>query len=115
MRFNFRGVGASQGARGEAPEDDVFAAFCLLRDNVGAGAVAAAALGGAAEVALGLCRRADLAGLCLLGPPAGTRLPPQPPSRVIDLEGDRLARNLPQVGKEVAQWLEMLPGEAETL
>ncbi|MHB8872334.1 MAG: alpha/beta hydrolase [Myxococcaceae bacterium] len=114
LRFNFRGVGASQGTRGEGLEDDAFAASCLLRDNVGGGAVAAAAVGGSFEVAVGLCRRVSLAGLCLLGPPSHTRLPPEPPSRVIDLAGDRLARGLPQVGKEVVQWLEMLAGEAES-
>lgn len=79
LRFNFRGVGASQGERGsgEALVDDAQAALAVLEDNVAGstaqGPVAVIALGAGLEVAVALARRARLAGLCLVAPPLAHR------------------------------------------
>jgi alpha/beta superfamily hydrolase len=56
LRFNHRGVGASQGRRGDlsARVEDARAALTLLLENSGAPCAVVAALHGAANVALGL-------------------------------------------------------------
>lgn len=71
LRFNYRGVGASQGERGQGPAlvEDAEAALVVARENADSPSVAVAALHGAAEVALALyARHPGLAGLCLVSP-----------------------------------------------
>jgi alpha/beta superfamily hydrolase len=71
LRFNHRGVGASQGERGEgeALVEDALAALQVASENADGGPVAVAALGGAAAVALALqARDARVCGLCLVDP-----------------------------------------------
>src|SRR3954464_13789743 len=62
LRFNYRGVGASQGKRsaGDALGEDARAAFELARDNWGE-APLVASIGGSARVALSL----EAPGFCL--------------------------------------------------
>jgi alpha/beta superfamily hydrolase len=56
LRFNFRGVGASQGERGGGAERlaDARAAVAVLRENTGAKEIAVASIGGAARTLLDL-------------------------------------------------------------
>jgi uncharacterized protein len=72
LRFNFRGVGGSQGTRGAAPAllDEAASALDVALENAQAPAAAVVALHGSAPVALALqARRPDaLAGLCLVAP-----------------------------------------------
>lgn len=71
LRFNYRGVGASQGQRGsgEALVDDAEAALQVLLENTGSPAVAVATLYGGAQVALALqARRPEVCGLALVAP-----------------------------------------------
>lgn len=71
LRFNYRGVGASQGQRGsgEALVDDAQAALRVLQENAQANTAAVATLHGSAQVALALrARHPGLAGLCLVSP-----------------------------------------------
>ncbi|NTX40689.1 alpha/beta hydrolase [Myxococcus sp. CA033] len=71
LRFNHRGVGASQGARGKdlALLDDAEAAMRVLLENAGTSALAVAALHGGAQVALALqARFPSVGGLCLVAP-----------------------------------------------
>ncbi len=73
LRFNFRGVGASQGERSgnlEALVADAEAAISLLLENTGARALAVAAIAGSAEVALALEQAfPSVGGVALIGPP----------------------------------------------
>lgn len=72
LRFNHRGVGASQGARGEleAQVEDARAALDLARENAAGAPVALVAVGGAAAVALRVAQEeaGRVAGLCLISP-----------------------------------------------
>lgn len=71
LRFNFRGVGASQGERGGPSElaEDVEAAMTAVVENTGSAQVALAAIGGSAAVALSVAdRRPAVGGLCLISP-----------------------------------------------
>ncbi|AGC45949.1 hypothetical protein MYSTI_04657 [Myxococcus stipitatus DSM 14675] len=71
LRFNHRGVGASQGARGtgEALLEDAEAAMRVLLENADTTAVAVASLHGGAQVALALqARFPAVGGLCLVAP-----------------------------------------------
>ncbi|MCP3103433.1 alpha/beta hydrolase [Myxococcus sp. K15C18031901] len=71
LRFNHRGVGASQGQRGKdlALLEDAEAALQVLLENAGSPAVAVAALHGGAQVALALQARTPLVGgVCLVAP-----------------------------------------------
>jgi alpha/beta superfamily hydrolase len=69
LRFNYRGVGASQGGRGGPLEEDAAAALDVALENARARSAAVAALHGSASVALALqARRPQAAGLCLVGP-----------------------------------------------
>jgi len=67
LRFNWRGVGASQGRRGDLPAliDEARAALAVARDNSG-GAPLIASIGGSFRVAMSL--RGDAAGICLVSP-----------------------------------------------
>src|SRR5579871_5935855 len=69
LRFNFRGVAASQGKRGGPSEqlEDASAALDLVEENTGAQRVAVASLGGSAVTALALRRgRSTVAAVCLI-------------------------------------------------
>lgn len=69
LRFNYRGVGASQGARGATLEEDAAAALEVALENARARVAAVATLHGSASVALALAaRRPEVAGLCLVAP-----------------------------------------------
>jgi alpha/beta superfamily hydrolase len=71
LRFNHRGVGASQGrsAPGAALVEDAAAALELASENAGGSPVAVAALGGAAQVALALqAQQPRVCGLVLVSP-----------------------------------------------
>jgi uncharacterized protein len=80
LRFNFRGVGASQGVRGDRPEIDVECARRLLEENTGTPSWVCLALGGSATLALALAENHPAtAGLCLVSP---TRIRPSDLERV---------------------------------
>jgi alpha/beta superfamily hydrolase len=71
LRFNYRGVGASQGRRGplDALLEDAEAALRTLLENSGSPAVAVATLHGGAQVALALQARCpEVAGVALVAP-----------------------------------------------
>lgn len=71
LRFNFRGVGASQGTRGaaEALVEDAEAAMRVLLENAQSPSLAVAALSGSAQVALALqARHPAIGGVCLVSP-----------------------------------------------
>jgi alpha/beta superfamily hydrolase len=73
LRFNFRGVGASQGRRGSAEEQlaDAAAALQLLADNSGASAFVVASLPGSEGTAFSLAdSRRDVRALVLVCPTA---------------------------------------------
>lgn len=74
LRFNHRGVGASQGERseGEALIEDVLAAVTVASENADGVRPALAAAGGACVVALEVLRRHGdrLSGVCLISPEA---------------------------------------------
>lgn len=128
LRFNYRGVGASQGKRGQgkALVEDARAALELARDNSPDGAVAVASISGSVEVGLALLDEPNVRGLFAISP---TRFDPKD-RRVSALAGeasvepwlraasamlDQLTvvggashtfqRGLPQVGKAVVEWL----------
>jgi alpha/beta superfamily hydrolase len=67
LRFNWRGVGASQGVRGELPAliEEARAAIALARDNTGVPPLLAS-LCGSCRVAASLV--GDAAGVCLVSP-----------------------------------------------
>ena len=71
LRFNFRGVGASQGTRGDlrARTEDAAAALELVEANAGGLPAVVVALGASAPVALALVdRRPSVRGLALIRP-----------------------------------------------
>lgn len=71
VRFNFRGVAGSQGARGGAAEqiEDAEAALHLLAENAGTAQVCLAATGGSATTALEMLRRhPGISALALISP-----------------------------------------------
>ncbi len=71
LRFNHRGVGASQGSRGDADHwlEDSAAALRVLMDNAPGAGPAVAALGAAARTALRLLElHPSVQGLCLIAP-----------------------------------------------
>jgi alpha/beta superfamily hydrolase len=120
LRFNFGGVGASQGARGsgDALVDEAQAALTVLEENVAGspaqGPVAVIAIAGSFEVAAALATRKGLAGVCLVAAPAaasGRRF--DVPSRVVADEGNLLTLHLTQTGNAVVEWLQTLGREAE--
>ncbi len=133
LRFNFRGVGASQGrrGRGEALRRDARAALEALESNLvgdGARRVALIALAGTGELALALARETPVAGVCLIGPSTFSADWARPcPVQIIVAEEDlalpravfpdlvvipgadrAFTRNLPLVGKTVVEWLKSL-------
>ncbi len=71
LRFNFRGVGASQGQRGEDADRvaDAEAALRALEENTGAAIAAVVSFGGAAATSVSLCSlHPSIAGLCFINP-----------------------------------------------
>jgi len=73
LRFNFRGVGASQGPRGDLAgrAADARAALQLLGENAGTDAVVLASIGGSASLALELADSLPaVRGLALVSPSA---------------------------------------------
>lgn len=71
LRFNFRGVGASQGSRGSprAQAEDLQAALRLLHENAGVTAAAILTIGGSARTALAVQKEhPGLCGLCFVSP-----------------------------------------------
>lgn len=142
LRFNHRGVGASQGVRGSggALVEDAEAAMRVVLENAGTAALAVASLHGGARVALALQERHPaVGGLCLVAPDVDplslvrlscpllvivgaqdTRLPRAALAaavaeaggdlEVIDDAGATFHRNLPQVGRAAAAWLQRLAG-----
>lgn len=99
LRFNYRGVGASQGERGtgKALVEEAGAALQVLEENAGEPGVAALAIGGSAQVLLELSRQyPEVRGVALIGPvgiaPEALRKL-QKPLLVVQAEGDdRLPR-----------------------
>jgi uncharacterized protein len=135
LRFNFRGVGASQGTRGDAESRrvDAEAALRLLRENALEIDVAVAAVGASAETAVRLSREhPGITAVVLVSPPGGLldqRLgvpllvilgedEPDRAGRVaaaqeaggqVEVVGGtdaRFQRNLPEVGRVAMRWLE---------
>ena len=135
LRFNFRGVGASQGERGDwtSRAEDAAGALRLLRENTGVVDVAVAAVGGSAETAVRLVgEHPGVVALALVSPPpdaltAGVRAPflcivgEHEPGRtgllaaateaggrveVVSGADARFQRNLPEVGRLALRWLE---------
>jgi uncharacterized protein len=71
LRFNYRGVGGSQGERGtgNALVDEAEAALTVMLENAQSPTAAIATLHGSARVALALrARHSGVAGLCLVSP-----------------------------------------------
>lgn len=69
LRFNYRGVGASQGARGADPVADAEAALVVLRENTDTASALLVSLGASAPVALALLERHPaICGLVLVNP-----------------------------------------------
>jgi alpha/beta superfamily hydrolase len=71
LRFNYRGVGGSQGSRGtgEALVQDAEAAMRVLLENAQSTSLAVASLHGGAQVALALqARHPAVGGVCLVAP-----------------------------------------------
>ncbi|MBL8909435.1 MAG: alpha/beta hydrolase [Archangium sp.] len=71
LRFNFRGVGGSQGAVSKSPGDwldDARAAMDLARENTGGAAPFIATIGASDAIALKLIELEAIAGLVLINP-----------------------------------------------
>src|SRR5688572_18357855 len=71
LRFNFRGVGASQGKQGDAKSRlvDIEAAMQVLEENAGGAGVAALAIGGSAQSAVQLvAKHRSITGLAMVTP-----------------------------------------------
>jgi len=135
LRFNFRGVGASQGTRGDAASrvEDAAGALRLLRENAGVVDVALAAFGDSAETALRLVgEHPGIVAVALVSPSpgalaGGVHVPllcivgEHEPGRagllaeateaggrveVVSGADARFQRNLPEVGRLVLRWLD---------
>jgi alpha/beta superfamily hydrolase len=134
LRFNFRGVGASQGTRGEEGSrlEDAAGALRLLRENAGTVDVAVAGVGGSAATVLALAREhPGIVAVALVSPPPAALIAPGVPllcivgeeepgqaglvaavteagGRVEVVPGadSRFQRNLPEVGRLALRWLQ---------
>jgi uncharacterized protein len=136
LRFNNRGLGASQGSVGSAEEAlvDAAAALAQLRDSTGEAPVALVAIGGATDIAVRLAREGgDVQALALLAPEPQSRanledglLPPalllfseganwqgegSALLRVSEIPGTdaQFLRGLPLFGQAVNRFLDALP------
>jgi uncharacterized protein len=71
LRFNYRGVGGSQGRRATRPEDlleDALAALALVGENAGGAVPAVVAIGASDAIALRLAAQVPLRALALINP-----------------------------------------------
>ncbi|HZX42961.1 MAG TPA: alpha/beta hydrolase [Myxococcaceae bacterium] len=135
LRFNFRGVGASQGPRGDASArlDDAAGALRLLRENTARLEVAVSAVGGSADTAVALAREhPGIVAIVLVNPPATVLFPPvelpllcivgeDEPDRAglvaaAEEVGGRVevVRDLPAVGRGALRWLEAVGKHPES-
>ena len=143
LRFNFRGVGASQGQRGDGASrvEDAAGALRLLRENSGSVDVAVAAVGESAVTALALVgEHPGIVAVTLVSPPpgalaAGLEIPllcivgEDEPGRaglvaaaseaggrveVVPGADARFQRNLPEVGRLAIRSLEGAGKHAES-
>jgi alpha/beta superfamily hydrolase len=105
LRFNFRGVGASQGpvSAGEALIEDALAALEAAQENVDGAPAALATIGGSVLVALELVRRApdQIAGVFAVGPPEAARSPLAAAAVPLAIVVGELDTRLPRVGLPV--------------
>ena len=137
LRFNFRGVGASQGAVGDGASrvEDAAAALRLLRENTDVTDVALAVVEGSLGTGLGLAQaQPGIVGLVGVSPPADLELATasvpllciagalepgqaglaalvhQAGGRLVSVpEADRrFLRHLPRVGQATVEWLHRL-------
>jgi alpha/beta superfamily hydrolase len=134
LRFNFRGVGASQGTRGDEATrlEDAAGALRLLRENAATVDVAVAGVGASARTVLALAREhAGIVAVALVSPPAEAIGAPgipllcivgeEEPERaglvaavtetggrveVVPGADARFQRNLPEVGRLALRWLQ---------
>lgn len=110
LRFNYRGVGASQGQRGVRPLElleDALAALELLSANAGLALPALASVGASDAVALRIATERPLAALALVGPTLVrphevTTLPPRLPVAIVVGDED--------LGQDRGAWSEALAG-----
>lgn len=140
LRFNYRGVGASQGTRSSQLNellDDALAAWELAKDNSDGAAPLLVTIGGSDRVGVALGARVELAAWALIHPnlepfeaavPTAVILPELDPverrrgwSNTLDDSvtviggADRAYhRNLPQVGKAIVKLLERVRTAAGT-
>jgi uncharacterized protein len=143
LRFNFRGVGASQGTVGDAASrvEDTAAALRLLRENTEVTDVAVAVVEESLLTGLRLAQaHPGIVGLVLVSPPAdpllvtvavpllcivGAREPGQAGlAALVQQAGGRLVpvpeadrrflRNLPRVGQAAVEWLPRLAKAPES-
>jgi alpha/beta superfamily hydrolase len=77
LRFNFRGVGASEGSHGggDGEQDDVRAALDMLENRLGSTPAVAGYSFGAAMAAAVVAAGRPVAGVALVAPPGGTAVP----------------------------------------
>jgi uncharacterized protein len=142
LRFNYRGVGASQGPRGDAKTRalDAEGALTVLEESADDAPAVVLAIGSSAEVAVVLARRRPtVCGLVFVSPveldpaellrvkvpirvvlateegprPALTAALAEVGGEVVVVDADRaFTRNLSHVGREVAAFVQRLSGEA---
>lgn len=120
LRFNYRGVGASQGKRGSDRLEDARAALEVAIDNAGGGPVLIASIHGSDPTAIALLSEPNVAGACLINPPSAPETWPEgvwvvvaenvrsaSRARVVHIPGldPAYTRNLPTVGKAVVSCL----------
>jgi uncharacterized protein len=130
LRFNYRGVGASQGpvSSGEALVEDALAAIEAARENVEGGRVLLATIGGSVHVALAAAKQQPeaVAGIFAVSPPESARSPlaaasiplvvvvgeldtrmPRTglPVEAVSGADATFQRNLPEIGKSAVRFL----------
>jgi uncharacterized protein len=105
LRFNYRGVGASQGpvSSGEALVEDALAALEAAAENVDGAPALLATIGGSALVALEVSRRLpkQVAGVFCVSPPETARSPLAAASIPLIVVVGELDTRLPRVGLPV--------------
>lgn len=105
LRFNYRGVGASQGppSDGDALVEDARAALEAAWENAGGSAVLLATLGGSVHVALEVARQEPrrVAGILAVSPPASARSPLAAAAIPLVVVVGELDTRLPRVGLPV--------------
>ncbi len=122
LRFNFRGVGASQGERGDDATllADATAALRVLEENLGEGDAVVVSIGDSAPVAVALSQReAGVTGLCFVAPgalPTAALASLRVPFRIVvaqhDDGNDRAA--LAEVAAQTGGSLEVIEGADRT-